>query len=174
MQLFSNDEAVEGYSWTPDKLRAVRDEMDEMLDRFPETVISSHYYHEVLTTGRLFDREWGWAECPSVSEAVDDRDPPPRRLIGFNRWASDLVTHHRCCTSATRDCSTCKDGAATLSWIMVNKRLHLRSAADLARWIEVYEMFARLYDFLPFEQAISVVAGQPSDRTAVVPSNRPG
>ncbi len=157
MQLFSNDEQVQGYTWTDELLAGVREEMDDMLARYPDTVISSHYYHQVLTTGRLFDRKWGWEECPSVSEEMDDRNPKPRRLIGFNRWASDLRTHHRCCTSAHRDCATCKDGAATMSWIMVNKRLHMGSSRDLKNWIEIYEMFARLYDFLPFEQPVTAV-----------------
>jgi hypothetical protein len=150
MQLLSNDEGVDGFSWTESQLRDVRSEMDGVLDTFPETVISSKYYHEIITTGKMFDRPFGWNECPSVTEPMDSRDPRPRRLIRFIRWASDLKTMHRCCTSATRDCSTCKDGAAHMSWVMVNKREHLRSAEDLKNWIEVYEMFAKLYRFIPW------------------------
>jgi len=33
---------------------------------------------------------------------------------------------------------------------MVNKRGHIRSTKDLQNWIEVYEMFARLYRLLPW------------------------
>jgi len=150
MQLLSNDEGVEGFSWSPENLRDIRAEMDAMLDSYPRTVISCKYYHEVLTTGRMLDRPFGWNECPSVTEQMDDRDPRPKRLIHFTRWAADLRSTHRCCTSATRDCSTCKDGAAHMSWVMVNKRGHLRSAKDLQNWIEVYEMFARLYRFIPW------------------------
>jgi hypothetical protein len=57
---------------------------------------------------------------------------------------------HRCCTSETRDCGTCKDGAAHMSWVMVNKRAHIRTTRDLQNWIEVYEMFAKLYQFIPW------------------------
>jgi hypothetical protein len=71
-------------------------------------------------------------------------------LIRFRRWSADLKTTHRCCTSATRDCATCKDGAAHMSWVMVNKRAHVRTARDLQNWIEVYEMFAKLYRFIPW------------------------
>ncbi len=46
LQLLSNDEGVEGFSWTDEWLRDIRDEMDIMLDRYPNTVISSKYYHE--------------------------------------------------------------------------------------------------------------------------------
>jgi hypothetical protein len=150
LQLLSNDEGVEGFSWTPELLEDIRVEMDGMLERYPDTVISSRYYHEIITTGRMLGRPFGWNECPSVTEPMDRRTPPPKRLIRFIRWAADLHTMHRCCTSATRDCSICKDGAAHMSWVMVNKRAHLRSAQDLRNWIEVYEMFAKLYRFIPW------------------------
>jgi hypothetical protein len=150
LQLLTTDEGVDGFSWTEDKLGAIRDEMDAMLDSYPRTVISSKYYHEVLTTGKMLGRSFGWSECPSVTERMDDRKPQPKRLIRFIRWASDLQTTHRCCTSATRDCSKCKDGAAHMSWVMVNKRDHLGSTRDLQNWIEVYEMFAKLYRLIPW------------------------
>ena len=150
LQLLSNDEGVDGFSWPEGELKDLRCEMDEMLDIYPQTVISSKYYHEVITTGKMMRRRFGWEECPSVTESLDNRKPQTRRLIHFFRWASDLQTVHRCCTSATRDCSTCKDGAAHMSWIMVNKREHMNSTKDLQNWIEVYEMFAKLYRFIPW------------------------
>ena len=150
MQLLSNDEGVDGFSWQPAELEAVRVEMDEMLDRYPNTVISSKYYHRIITTGEMCGRTFGWLECPSVTAPLDRRVPGPKRLTNFIRWASDLATMHRCCTSETRDCSTCKDGAAHMSWVMVNKRAHMASSKDLQNWIEVYEMFAKLYRFIPW------------------------
>ncbi len=150
MQLLSNDEDVDGFSWQADELVAVRAEMDSMLDSYPDTVISSKYYHEVITTGKMLDRAFGWMECPSVTEPLDKRNPRPKRLISFIRWSSELQTMHRCCTSETRDCSTCKDGAAHMSWVMVNKRAHIKTTKDLQNWIEVYEMFAKLYQFIPW------------------------
>jgi MoaA/NifB/PqqE/SkfB family radical SAM enzyme len=150
LQLLSNDEGVDGFSWQPDQLEAIRGEMDDMLDRYPETLISSKYYHEIITTGKMLGRSFGWDECPSVTQPLDTRDPQPKRLIEFIRWASDLNTMHRCCTSETRDCSSCKDGAAHMSWVMVNKRAHIRTTRDLQNWIEVYEMFAKLYQFIPW------------------------
>jgi hypothetical protein len=150
MQLLSNDEGVDGFSWRPEELEAIREEMDTMLDAYPDTVISSKYYHKIITTGKMLGRPFGWMECPSVTISLDSRDPRPRRLTNFIRWASDLKTKHRCCTSETRDCRTCKDGAAHMSWVMVNKRAHMRSSEDLQNWIEIYEMFAKLYQFLPW------------------------
>ncbi len=150
MQLLSNDEGVDGFSWTAEQLNAIRVEMDQMLDTYPETVISCKYYHEIITTGQMLGRRFGWNECPSVTLPLDTREPQPKRLIEFIRWASDLNTMHRCCTSETRDCSTCKDGAAHMSWVMVNKRAHIKTTQDLQNWIEVYEMFAKLYQFIPW------------------------
>jgi hypothetical protein len=150
MQLLSNDEGVDGFHWQPEELQRIRYEMDAALERYPQTVISSRYYHEIITTGRMQGRSFGWMECPSVTDPLDRRDPRPRRLTNFIRWASDLETMHRCCTSETRDCSTCKDGAAHMSWVMVNKRAHMQSTRDLQNWIEIYEMFAKLYQFIPW------------------------
>ncbi|MFN2353942.1 MAG: radical SAM protein [Desulfopila sp.] len=150
MQLLSNDEGVDGFSWQPDELAAIREEMDAMLEAYPETVISSKYYHEIITTGKMLGRRFGWSECPSVTEPLDTRDPRPKRLTNFIRWSSGLDTMHRCCTSETRDCSTCKDGAAHMSWVMVNKRAHISTTKDMQNWIEVYEMFAKLYQFIPW------------------------
>ena len=150
MQLLSNDEGVDGFHWQPEELAQIRSEMDEVLDHYPDTVISSKYYHEIITTGKMMGRPFGWMECPSVTDPLDKRDPKPRRLTNFIRWASDLDTMHRCCTSETRDCSTCKDGAAHMSWVMVNKRAHMQSTRELQNWIEIYEMFAKLYQFIPW------------------------
>jgi hypothetical protein len=150
LQLLSNDEGADGFYWNHEKLVEVRAEMDGVLDRYPDAVISSKYYHKVLTTGKMLGRKWGWMECPSVTELRDTRNPRPKHLIRFTRWGADLKTMHRCCTSATRDCTTCKDGAAHMSWIMVNKRAHIRTAEDLQNWIEVYEMFAKLYRYIPW------------------------
>lgn len=150
LQIYSNDENAPGYDWTPETLKAVREELDDLLDCYPDTVISSKYYHQVLTTQEMLGRRWGWMECPSVSVTHDTRNPQPRRLINFNHWASDLQSTHRCCTSSTRDCDLCHDGAATMSWIMVNKREHMNTREDFLNWLEVYEMFAKLYRFIPW------------------------
>src|SRR4030042_911581 len=131
MQLLSNDEGVSGFNWKPEELSAIRAEMDAMLDAYPRTVISSKYSHEIITTGKMQGRPFGWMECPSVTQPLDHRAPAPKRLTNFIRWASDLKTMHRCCTSETRDCATCKDGAAHMSWVMVNKRDHMNSTEEL-------------------------------------------
>jgi len=147
-QLYSNDEGAEGFDWTTEEKKEIRNKLDEMLDKYPDTVISSRYYHEVLIENKMLGRDWRWEECPSVSIDRDDRDPQPKRLIGFQSVASDLKSIHRCCTSDTRDCVTCNDGAAKMSWVMVNKRDHMSNPKDFKNWLEVTEMFAKLYQYI--------------------------
>lgn len=150
-QLYSNDEGVDGFDFSPAERKRLQDKLDEMLDKYPQTVISCRYYHEILVNNTLMGRQWGWNECPSVSLSHDTRDlTEVKRLIGFYSYASDLKTYHRCCTSDTRDCRTCNDGAAKMSWVMVNKRLHMKSRKDFANWIDVTEMFAKLYQYVPW------------------------
>jgi MoaA/NifB/PqqE/SkfB family radical SAM enzyme len=64
MQLLSNDEGVDGFYWRPEELKDLRSEMDDVLGKYPDTVISCKYYHEIITTGKMFARSFGWDECP--------------------------------------------------------------------------------------------------------------
>jgi len=75
LQLLSNDEGVDGFFWRTAELADLRHEMDEVLDKYPQTVISSKYYHEVITTGKMMGHTFGWPECPSVTEALDSFCP---------------------------------------------------------------------------------------------------
>lgn len=144
-ELLSNDENIEGLSWTDVTLREIQTEMDGMLEMFPGTFLSSRYYHRVITTGEMMGRQWGWEECPSVSAPFDTRKSHPRRLYGMIRWGADHNYVYRCCSSDTRNCRDCHDSAAQTAWIIVNKRDHLHTTESLQNWIEVCEMFAALY-----------------------------
>ena len=71
MQLLSNDEGVDGFYWKPEELEQIRMEMDDMLDRYPDTVISSKYYHEIITTGKMLGRTFGWMNVlPSLNRWI--------------------------------------------------------------------------------------------------------
>jgi hypothetical protein len=150
MQLLSNDEGVDGFSWKPEELTPSGRKWTRCSTAYPETVISSKYYHQIITTGKMLRPPFGWMECPSVTQPLDRRDPRAQTADQLHPLGLGSQTMHRCCTSETRDCSTCKDGAAHMSWVMVNKRAHMRSSKDLQNWIEVYEMFAKLYQFMPW------------------------
>ncbi len=79
-----------GFPGRPPSLRISAPRWTPCSTAIPETVISCRYYHEIITTGRMLGRPFGWNECPSVTEPLDDRNPRPKRLIRFIRWAADL------------------------------------------------------------------------------------
>lgn len=143
-QLLLDGAQSNNFPWEKSLLAELRAELDSILDTYPDTFISTKFFHQVLTTRQLFSRTFGWNECPSVSEKADDRQPKPKRMTGFNRWASDLKTIHECCVSKVRNCDECADSAALMSWILVNKRDHIKTTETLQNWIEVVEMFAKL------------------------------
>jgi MoaA/NifB/PqqE/SkfB family radical SAM enzyme len=144
-ELLSNDENIEELRWTEDKLQKLRVEMDEALDNFTGCVISTKYYHKIITSREMMGRKWGWEECPSISLPFDTRQNRPKRLNNLIRWGSDLQHIYRCCSSDFRQCEDCYDSAAQTSWILVNKRLHLETTESLQNWIETCEMFSQLY-----------------------------
>ena len=50
-------------------------------------------------------------------------------------------------------CTLCAGSFAGIEDIIehrVNKRAHMENTRDLQNWIEVYEMFAKLYQFIPW------------------------
>ena len=142
-----NDEGADGFEWEPARSSSPAGRgPDDLLERYPEprrraaTTTGADHRQDVRPPLRL-------ERCPSVTETMDSREPRPRRLIRFMRWAKRPAHHAPPAAppSATPDCTTAKDGAAHRSWVMVNKRGHPRSTRDLQNWIEVYEMFAKLY-----------------------------
>ena len=74
-QLFCNDQGLPGLDWTQDGLKAARDGMDAALDAYPKTLLSCHYYHQVLTTQEMLGRRFGWMVCR----------PCPKRWITGSR-----------------------------------------------------------------------------------------
>ena len=59
MQLLSNDEGVDGFSWTPEELTAVREEMDALLDRYPRITSYNVCYTKLLRNARLVGGDLG-------------------------------------------------------------------------------------------------------------------
>ncbi len=144
IQLLCSNNKNDEYDWSSEKLKDIRTILDEMLDKYPETYISTKYFNRVLTSRKMLERIFGHDECPSITQPLDKRKPVPKRLPNFVRWAPDLTTMRHCCVANVRDCNQCNDGAAIMSWIMVNKRAHMRSRVDFQNWIEVVEMFQKL------------------------------
>ena len=59
MQLLSNDEGVEGFSWRPEELEAIRAEMDAMLDAYPQTASGKIQKYKLRELGNSLVAEKG-------------------------------------------------------------------------------------------------------------------
>ncbi len=133
---------------------AVRAQIERMIARYPEWILFTSYIAEVVTTGRLYEDHWGYDVCGSVSV---DYDGNAGRLQNgypynphFRAYNADLRSTRRCCVGDTRDCSTCYDVWAHMSWIMLQRRPHLASKREFTNWLTTVYMFyfaARLLDF---------------------------
>jgi MoaA/NifB/PqqE/SkfB family radical SAM enzyme len=132
----------------------VRREINRMLERYPEKIIFSPYVTEVITSGRLYDDEWGFDVCCSLSNNIPKNQERFKNgkpyLPHFRAYNPDLTTTRGCCRSDTWDCENCFDSWAQLSWIMVNVEKHLGSKEEFTNWLTAVYMFhltARIIDF---------------------------
>jgi hypothetical protein len=153
---------------------AVRQEIDRMIDRYPDRIFTTRYFNRVVTTGRLFDQHWGFDACTNLS---NDYPGNRQRLESgapsnphFRAYNADFTTSRRCCTGTERDCASCFDTWEHFSWIMLHLRKHLGSRADFVNWLTtmyVFYLVNRLVDYetgmrrLPEIQARLAANSQP-------------
>ena len=112
----------------------VRSEVDRMIGRFPNRIITSSYINEVATTNVMVGKRWGYDVCCTISPdnavnqaRVRNGNPYNSHFRAFN---ADLKTMRRCCISVNNDCNDCYNVYPRMSWIMANLELHLSSKAD--------------------------------------------
>ena len=123
----------------------VRAEIDKMIRRYPSKILMTPYFNEVISTGRLFDMDWGYQVCTNVS--VDNpcnqerlSNPYPYNKH-FKAYHADFKTTRRCCTGENRDCRSCFDTWEHFSWIMLHMKKHLRSKKDFTNWLSCMYLF---------------------------------
>jgi MoaA/NifB/PqqE/SkfB family radical SAM enzyme len=123
----------------------VRSEIDKMIDRYPEKVLTTSYMAEVSTTNRLFGQEWGYDVCATLSsnyeknfERLKNGNPYNPHFRAYN---PDLKSVRRCCVGEDRDCSQCYNAYARHTWIMINRDLHLETRDDYTNWLTSVYMF---------------------------------
>ena len=102
----------------------VRREVDRMIDRFPDRILTSSYINEVTTTNSLLGKRWGYDVCCTVSP---DHPVNRERIKNgemfnphFRAYNSDLRTTRRCCVGIESDCNKCYNVYARFSWIMAD------------------------------------------------------
>ena len=124
---------------------AVRDAIDRVIERWPEHVLMTSRLARVVTTGRLFDQEWGHATCTSISpdhESTRERITNGRTYSRhFRSYNADLATTRRCCTAVDRDCASCFDTWQHFSWVMLNMKEHLATERDFTEWLATMYLF---------------------------------
>lgn len=132
----------------------VRREVDRMIDRYPDRILTTSYFCDVVTRGRLYGQRWGWDVCTSIST---DHPVNRQRVANglpfnphFRAYNADFASTRRCCTGEQRDCASCFDTWEHFSWVMLNLRRHLGSEREFVNWLTVTYLFYainRLVDF---------------------------
>lgn len=115
----------------------------ELRQKYPETVASHPYYLKALISGRTEWGNFGYNECPSVSNDCEDNS---ERIVSgapvlplFNAYSADMRTAAKCCTSG--ECGKCRDSQAVISWILVNAKRVMQVPDGLRIWTEVAESY---------------------------------
>jgi hypothetical protein len=123
----------------------VHAEVDRMIGLFPEEILTTSYFNQVITTGSLFDQSWGYDVCTNVStnyaanqERLKNSNPFNPHFRAYN---ADFKSTRRCCTGIDRSCDSCFDAWEHFSWIMVNMKKHLGSKQEFTRWLTSMYMF---------------------------------
>jgi hypothetical protein len=139
----------------------VREEVDRMIDTFPDRIISTTYLNQVATTNRLYDMTWGYDVCPTISANYEKNRQ--RTLNGhpynhhFRAYNPDLQSVRRCCVGEDRDCSKCYNAYARHTWIMINKHLHLGSKEEFTNWLTSVFTFYMIVRAVDFEQSVKLL-----------------
>jgi Radical SAM superfamily/4Fe-4S single cluster domain len=138
--------------------------VDLMIKRYSDSIVSTRYLNEVVSTGTMQDIRWGYDVCSNIS--TDNPINAGRIANGkpytphFRAYNPDLKTTRRCCVGQDRDCASCYDGWAHISWISLNLNRHLNSAEDFGNWMAIVYGFygvSRLVDPVRFRSLLPLI-----------------
>ncbi len=139
----------------------VRREIDKMIGRYPDKILMTSYFSEVVSTGRLYDQGWGWEVCTSISP---DHEVNQARIKNghpynphFRAYNADFMTTRRCCTGVDRDCASCFDTWEHFSWVMLNMKKHLGSKQEFANWLTTMYLFYLINRIVDFDEGIKLL-----------------
>lgn len=134
----------------------VREEIDRVIDQYPDRVLTTSYLNKVATTNTLFEDRWGYDVCPTVSanhpknaDRIANGHPYNPHFRAYN---PDLTTVRRCCVGEARECSKCYNAYARHTWIMVNKHRHLESKESFTNWLTSIATFYMAIRAISFEE----------------------
>jgi hypothetical protein len=137
-----------------------RREIDKMIARYPDRILMTSYLSHVISTGRLYNEQWGYDVCTSISpdndinrERVQNGKPYNHHFRAYN---ADFTTR-RCCTGNTRDCATCFDTWEHFSWVMLNMRKHLGSKQEFTNWLTTMYLFYLINRIVDYESGMKLL-----------------
>ena len=139
------------------------DEALRVKAKYPSTVLSHPYYIRTLITGRSHWDNFGYENCPSISERhpahaarLENGNPT---LRSFNAWSADLKTVKFCCTGG--HCGGCRDSQAIFSWLLVSMEHFCGSREELITWVDVAESYWAQFLWSPYHRSTPSVDEEP-------------
>jgi hypothetical protein len=140
----------------------VCDEIDRMIDRFPDRILSSSYLARTVARGELMGLKWGFDACCTLSgdkprnqERFDNGLPSNPHFRVYN---PDLATTRACCRSDKYDCQNCYDTWAHMAWIIASLERHLGSKRDFTCWLSTMYMFYLSNHIIDFSKSVALLA----------------
>ncbi|MCK5457162.1 MAG: hypothetical protein KAI45_08550, partial [Melioribacteraceae bacterium] len=125
--------------------KKVQLEIDRMIDRFPNHILTTSYFNKVITIGKIQDQHWSYDVCTNISTNYKKNETRIKNGNPFNRhfrsYNADFKTTRRCCTGIDRNCDSCFDAWEHFSWIMINMKMHLSSKQEFIQWLTTMYMF---------------------------------
>ncbi len=123
----------------------VREEIDKVIQRYPNFIYLSSYLTNVISNGELYGQQWGYDVCTTVStnlpEYADRMKNGNPYSSHFRAYNSDFKTTRRCCTGIDRSCDSYLDVWQHFSWIMLNMKKHLGSKQEFSNWLTSMYLF---------------------------------
>ncbi|MCB9881925.1 MAG: radical SAM protein [Planctomycetes bacterium] len=139
----------------------VRAEIDRMIERHPDRILTTSYLSLVGTTQKLYDDTWGYDVCPNISQLHPDNQ---ERLqngkpynVHFRPYNTDMETTSRCCMGDTLTCDDCYNIWPHTTWVMINQRKHMRSLKEFGYWMTSCYVFYLLTRWVDFDRAIELL-----------------
>ena len=139
----------------------VRAEIDKMIKKYPEHILTTSYFNQVITTGQLYDQHWGYDVCTNVStnfepnkERLQNGNPYNQHFRSYN---ADFKTTRRCCTGINRSCESCCDAWEHFSWILINMKKHMGSKQEFTYWLTSMYMFYYINNIIEHKQEDKVL-----------------
>ncbi|MDH5379928.1 MAG: 4Fe-4S cluster-binding domain-containing protein [Cyclobacteriaceae bacterium] len=132
---------------------SVMNEIERMIQKYPEYILTTSYLNKVVGSGKLFNETWGYSTCTNISanNPVNAIRVQNGNLYNphFRAYNADFKTTRRCCTGVDRNCDSCFDTWEHFSWIMLNMRKHLATKSDFANWLFVMYTFYSINRLFP-------------------------